>query len=54
MDLEKLKRLRQRLSDILDRHVVESDHAASDDEFVRAVMGRYEKSRLDYIIDVGE
>lgn len=54
MDLEKVRQLRQRLHDVLDRHVREDDQALSDDELVRVVMNRYEQSRLDYIIDVNE
>lgn len=49
-----LIRLRQRLLDILARHVDTEDEGLSDDAFVRKVMVRYEKSREDYLIDPNE
>jgi hypothetical protein len=48
------ERLRERLLDILRRHIRLDDSQVSDDDFVRRVMRRYEAARGDYLIDPNE
>ena len=45
---------RERLNDILLRHVRESDAGLTDHEFVKEIARRYLKARKDYIIDPNE
>jgi hypothetical protein len=45
---------RMRFFEIMRRHVREEDKELTDREFVRTVYERWERSLLDYIVDVNE
>ena len=45
---------RERLAEILRRHVEAIDYLLSDDDLVRVVMGRYEKAHGHYLVDPNE
>ena len=54
MDIELLKKLRERLNELLRRHVREEDTVFTDDEFVKRVLNRYELFRQQVLIDPNE